>query len=1638
MLKALGFSRARQPDNAAPPAESTAREEHQPTPAPDPQSSDRAPPEETKDSRPKPTPLELSVRTDAKKRQDAASGRWKQGATITGVSAAFLEREVFFRRLLSDPRWTVDAILAEHFTAHERRLLVPADPRREPLLHRVQADGRRRYGVLVLKSRRFAGKRADLAFKLAALWFGLPVAPMAFGVEDGARRRRAHERDGAEESDEWDSGSEGEFTPEEPLRFLNKHDKRSWGKDGLRQEAPSPVLELYYTPDKTLMAKTPKRLKGLKPKDPVFFQGLDSSSSCLRGGGTFDSDSDADTDSGSGYDSDEPMPDVPDPASSTTSLVLRGGMAEEKAHPPPIMMYGLQGRVQVDASSRDAFAGAIDALLGLREREGVEVYIKSFNVKAGQVVRSASLTLSAGRGNTRPEIEFWIDVYGDSRRRGVELALFVVLERHRALLDAQGARPRLTPEPAADLVEFTLDSKATNAAYLRMPPTDLATLAVSSEEYQAWFRTIVRILAFEPLINENLEDAPIRAFFGLLPNRATAASYGGEHWPRRLWDDVTQESAPSRLSAVRRMQLWSTPVEELGKADNNVFQILGYSKSPHDKHGVSAMRTDPEDVLALVQEYLPFIDYDAASYVEIKTGKAGSERVHRIPLSPDSAGQRDTMFKAIRRDHQAYKVITARLVWDAYQVYPPRTIDDVPKKPAFTITAKTSWAEFLRQAKSTVLNGFKEHKPGETIIRIEQRPAVALLEQVLKSDKSELSAKAAKGNMARMLGDPVTTDFDGQGDEARWKAFLQTVSQRRVRIEVLKASAKEKSDNIWGYYDAYATNEKPLQAPAPKTTPATTVAAAAAAPKPVPAAPTGHDKPQGQTGDKSATPAKAATLANVRKPDPYDQILRLEMKAWQAHFEGKSSWYPGLPLPEKPDPETEAIITDIEAWKAYAAGKASSHPNVAPGSVEELPSVSGRDPMADREALRKQLEALKASAAAKATAQQRDFPAKPVTSKRSAGDKPGPLPSIPAGKPGWLFTQPPGSGRYLTENERNQRRREYSFAYPLSLHTEGQHEHVPINAPPLDHLQRVPSDSVPAVEAQLLTPSEQHRLQLRVTQFRNVALGRVVKCPHERCEVFLPVSDEKRWETHLRQKHQGQQCNFCDQTLFKHWSPQQQMAHFLVKHGDMFNGKGDAGRDMHVKVSSLGRVGRGEEKYGFCPRCGRDHSILDVKADRTQHDNQCYPGLAKAMAWCPDCGKKVEKEELNKGLFGNNPRLHKCARPLTELVLAQEHPYCTGCGLACGHFSRNYTQRHGLHCKGTSTQAHAFCPWCGIDLGKDTSTRLSHSKACALRPGGAQGQLDVEPATTAATATEATPVTEQAKVPRRREWTSSGSEGHLSPDKERERLAGIVSKYITASRLQDLKRQEEKVDRSAYDKKIASLEALNRKLRAAADPDLLGTESDVTTSDEDYGAYDEGFGSDDFVEVEKPGTSEASLPINPFTPKTGAAASARESQGRSSTGTSSNRKKRGRSEADTSYTLEDTTSSSEDGSPVNPFLPPNPFKKLKSGRAGVRDPSFRPARKGSDGDDAYKEGLVRENLDLGSERAAGKDAEKMVVGTEPQTPRTPVPVERLREVMSEPAPKVAGARASSAPVQETRGEGRVTRSSARRAARLGT
>ncbi|TDZ34541.1 hypothetical protein C8035_v010841 [Colletotrichum spinosum] len=323
---------------------------------------------------------------------------------------------------------------------------------------------------------------------------------------------------------------------------------------------------------------------------------------------------------------------------------------------------------------------------------------------------------------------------------------------------------------------------------------------------------------------------------------------------------------------------------------------------------------------------------------------------------------------------------------------------------------------------------------------------------------------------------------------------------------------------------------------------------------------------------------------------------------------------------------------------------------------------------------------------------------------------------------------------------------------------------IPINAPPAEQIMRTGGSRVPMVIKNVLTPTEQQKLQEDFWTVRGMMLDRINKCPYETCRFTYRMDEESKLLQHVEREHVGDKCPWCSVQLFAHWSDGQRSEHFRDKHADVFRrilkeaSKPDAASSGTVrratkallprssstavspfkivervgpsagplpKPSQPARANKKESEYRYCDRCGRDHQILTDKDERNHHDHRCVP-LAEASGrctFCETCGDFVwNSKEDASALAPYDEFPHRCRG-----TSHAKKPHCTKCGFSLKKLSDENIDRHRENCKGFSGDMGCFCPYCQAsfvenDVKSSVQDIKYHVKSC-----GEKGATNLTP-----------------------------------------------------------------------------------------------------------------------------------------------------------------------------------------------------------------------------------------------------------------------------------------------------------------------
>ncbi|KAL7954080.1 hypothetical protein V8C34DRAFT_320259 [Trichoderma compactum] len=186
-----------------------------------------------------------------------------------------------FQKLHADTDMTTGQILSAKFTTHEARLFIPSE---SEIIKSIQKENVCRFRERF--ESRFRGITLDIPTKLTMLYFGIPVEPMNFSIEEMTFKMESRKSEPPR------------YAINPPLHFLTAHKERSWGEKMLigREDPSYPIpVEL---PQSWL-----SRLSNtfLKEQDSQ----IEQPTVRLRGGGASDdSDSSKENDDWDGGDDD--------------------------------------------------------------------------------------------------------------------------------------------------------------------------------------------------------------------------------------------------------------------------------------------------------------------------------------------------------------------------------------------------------------------------------------------------------------------------------------------------------------------------------------------------------------------------------------------------------------------------------------------------------------------------------------------------------------------------------------------------------------------------------------------------------------------------------------------------------------------------------------------------------------------------------------------------------------------------------------------------------------------------------------------------------------------------------------------------------------------------------------------------------------------------------------------------------------------------------------------------------------------------------------------------------------------------------------------------------------------------------------
>ncbi|KAK4237536.1 hypothetical protein C8A03DRAFT_34516 [Achaetomium macrosporum] len=1195
----------------------------------------------------------------------APADRWNP--SIQPTSPKFAAVLQLFTRALRDPSQTIDSILASVFSRHEQELLRPCDARRNPLLAKMQEENRWRYAEL-LKTERFrdCAGRADLAFKFTLAWFGLPVASMGGGVEQLFRGWR--EADG--DSDEDGSGEEGgeERTRKEALRFLNGYRERVYERDaGVRK--PDPKLEAYY------VKRTRPRQRGRygtgRPWD-------DPPSLGLRGGEVVGDDkSDTSSSVRASILNEEDELVVTEPG----NLSLRGGA------PVSSVFKELHDHEGVDEqssrwSSTDGFETSLYTPLGGFSAGIDKQWVPLYGYQ-GVVWFQMDLLYT------------FVDAVDRllclDNRAGVTYNLYLLdkgkdyssqAERDEFLRDLDNNGLTIW---GGGLGDYSHDQLAWEWA--------VDKLIGSEEENEGEQRHILFIAGpadpipwtWEPgpshrvmkvildWANVPKMDRPDVAYLRM-PENPRDVIYTNQFgpWMTNVCRVLAAGQIPSRPGYPPIPDAWFT-VKGRGRGNSVIGTYGGLAFLPklwetlvarweNDRVGPVTLqaRTAPEhgqDNLRISDRWHLFLPGYGGRYEkqyilhdEVDDVKSVRQRIVSLLKSSMSVDSFSKIHSLEVHLPGAGFFIASQ---DQPRMVVSMTADDMDSAFQPVVDRLVHWRKWLQE--------------------MPRVPPVA----------DGLSLFPQFITLRPVFGEYTICDADRSAEPLVWDPSATDVARFRRLVARLWSAGDHEQQYVAEASWVGITQGRPKNAAA----------------KGKVSDPT-ESKPKLLLGPRTTEAEWYAIRSMIVEPDVFVSLVNERNLPRFGDLETKQTFgyrdiyqtptsllYHALEKEHLPLPPSgrhydwqlwgEAVTPHLDTFQPWEEQPASLSTiyDYSAFSVQLLPDTGL--PPANRNA-----QGTKTSDVASSGDQ----------SKQGAADSV----RFPA----------------VTDVERGQRLREYSYAHPLDVQT---NLSVPINAPPVDMLLNLRQDSVPVVSLSVLTPTEVRRLQRDYHDMRNLVLSRTERCPYPGCGAVYPANQPLAMQQHLQDKHVAEKCNFCEKPLFQHWPREQRYQHYVEKHSDILKSMVADVADDEVEIPDKRRTDRLREgRWKFCSRCGRDHSVLNSPPDRTQHDNVCYPGVQDREAdWsaCEVCGDRIQPE--------GQPHVHG------EIVRSGE--YCEKCALPLGLFSEGYRTKHRQFCKGHGRDNAKYCPWCCVELDREFDARLQHIEGCPRKPSpDAEGPIDTE------------------------------------------------------------------------------------------------------------------------------------------------------------------------------------------------------------------------------------------------------------------------------------------------------------------------
>ncbi|KAF6831472.1 hypothetical protein CPLU01_06757 [Colletotrichum plurivorum] len=1191
-----------------------------------------------------------------------------------------------FRALLEQPTISVDKILSEYFTDHERKLFLPATEPRS--LRNTQETNTKRYEALL--AGRFRGHRVSLAVKFTMLYFGLPVEPVLAGLFNYVKP--------AFDVDDWDELREVEVQP--PLHFLTAHDHRNYGLDHMKgREGTYSTIPI---PKSELEEKNPEVAAQLSGE----YEGGHELG--LRGGGGDDDDDDDDEDM-SDMSSQTPGEDE-----TACHLSLRGGEGDDHdADMPDVATYesrahGVRGPRHGTSTRPQDQQFTFSTATPVSNTSSHTAYDQEYTVSTPTPVSNRPSHLTGSPydlatfqtgppapvtpvGNTRPAAPTnFKPGFAPNVRRGAGRSSSILPKGTSGNVPA-GRVAQEAQRPATS----NADKPATLYGYqgqVTFRPSDLSTFQdavrrllslksgdrcdMSLAHLDRTSRTVIRV--FEA----DLPLSPEHEIVQYL-NKESEAN------PANVWFVFRKgEVAPSAWEPQQFE--FSTTLTKLRRANGFGGHDIAYYKMPPRSIFFEEEVTGYE-LLPLkawgTNMYMPFL----ATAQEVLVGR------------PDRPGDGHCDIRIATdtlANHWYGGLEIHQMAWNAMHPFAAKgkpldvEVRSLPKDTVvFYLPGGISTAETLKLRQCSRGDGSREQYPDalkvvNQMLNATRLPAPTASYRIWRGSDFFNSSLASPEERHKPLEWSRHINNNAKGN-AELSAFITKAvddTSEPCRFFVIQPIEE---DNPWTICNSNETREEEF---------------------PV------------DINDIDSFKALVQKLYEGNTSTPYDPdknslllecLLSAEEDSEEAQLWDQMNF---VLRPNASDAEIafvrrlvvtrQVLVSPLEDDDLDFVKQLGKNATWGPryGETSRFRQELGLPSVAQPTRLAPTVP--KAKPQKKPQTQTRTQPHSQPQSKAA--------PTVPRREP-----------------------REIHWAKQPSVFGKGIYNpSIPINAPPVEEVMRTGGNRVPMVTKNVLTATEQRRLQEDLWTVRGMALDRLSKCPWEKCRFTFRIDEQQKLLEHLQATHVGNKCPWCDAYLFEHWTQAQKEKHFKEAHADELQkmlGTTTSPTDTRrttepaLKVDSRSHAGAKpaapaalstfqilerasrpvglpraplpppkanskEGGYLFCDRCGRDHTVLSNKADREHHDRRCVPNADAAgrCDFCEVCGDVVWKTKKDKdelAPFDDYP--HRCRG-----TSHSNKPHCTKCGFSLRKLEDKEIDTHRQHCNGFFGTLGCFCPYC--------------------------------------------------------------------------------------------------------------------------------------------------------------------------------------------------------------------------------------------------------------------------------------------------------------------------------------------------------